>query len=79
VTEYVAGVFELSMHEAVMVAFGPRLVGAAGHINVSPVEVEPESEIGPAKSLMLVSETDRIPLLPELMSVGMMLMEKSPT
>jgi hypothetical protein len=67
------------VQDVVMVEFAITMVGASGHATLNPVDVEPVREIGPAKLLALVKETDRIPLLPEFTSVGVMLMEKSPT
>jgi hypothetical protein len=79
VTVYVPGVFDLIVQEAAMVEFADTLVGASGHVTVSPVEVEPDREIGPAKLLMLVRERANVPLPPEFTSSGLMLIAKSPT
>jgi hypothetical protein len=63
----------------VIVEFAIMLVGASGHATVNPVDVEPARDIGPPKLLILVKVTEMLPLLPEFMSEGAMLMAKSPT
>ena len=55
------------------------LVGASGQVTVSPVGVEPESDIGPAKLSTLVRDTEIVLLLPEFRSIGVMVIAKSPT
>ena len=62
-----------------IVEFAIMVVGASGHATVNPVDVEPVREIGPAKLLTLVKETDKVAPLPEFRSVGVILIVKSPT
>ena len=69
----------MTLQEAVRVELAVML-GAEGQMIVNPLgEVVYDSEMGPAKLLMLVKETDRDPSLPKLMLVGETLMAKSPT
>lgn len=62
-----------------IVEFAIMLVGASGHATVNLADVEPVREIGPAKLLTLVKETDIVAPPPEFRSIGMILMVKSPT
>ena len=69
---------EVTLHEVVTAEFAAMLV--VGQVIVNPLgELVGEREMVPAKLLMPVRETDMDPLLPELMSVGVTLIAKSPT